>query len=673
MDPKRIFHSLLFRNLVAFLAILGLVVLPILYWYLSDIEKTLSEKLSAQLELIARQGMSRLNPAEVASIRNRTWADTSIYRNIVAALAGIQRDFSVDNAVVYRKLTVGNFVYVADGNRNFSINQAVALHRMFPETFLAANEAWNTGRPGSTRLFTSGNSKWFQVNVPLHLEEEVVAVLMINKFATPIALEIQQRQYQVLAWSISILLLGLIVRWFLTRRQLRPLLTLQRATRQIARGDLDVDLPETRDRSEIGELARDFHQMVADLKAGRSEIEEHHRTLEQRIEQRTREIRDLMLAQVRQAERLEAIGSLSGGIAHDFNNILTPILGYTEMVMARHGSEEDRNKYLERVLEAAHRARDLIARILHVSRPSGDHRRPTDLAKVVGEVLNLMQATLPRTIEVQRRIETHAGTVNADTAQIYTVLMNLCVNASHAMPDKGKLTVLVEEVELDAHPGPDGPVDGPYVKVEVSDTGTGMGEEVLARIFEPFFTTKGEGMGTGLGLPMVKEIVEDHGGFLQVSSRVGSGTAFTLYFPAATDLPEASVPTGPAAISGEEAILFVEDEASIRLMGRMMLESLGYQVTVAEHPLGALEAYRRETGKFDLVIADQSSPQMSGSTLAEEFHRIAPSLPYILTTGLPEPDTAEKLRPGPVNYILPKPYTRDSIGHAVRTVLDQGD
>ncbi|MEE8433713.1 MAG: ATP-binding protein, partial [bacterium] len=374
--------------------------------------------------------------------------------------------------------------------------------------------------------------------------------------------------------------------------------------------------------------------------------------------------------QVQHLERQEAIGRLSGGIAHDFNNILTPIIGYTEIVRSKLPKDGNEANSLERVLEAAHRARNLIARILQFSRPSRQIKRPVRMDEVTKEVLTLMRSTFSRTIEIIEEIDPEIGLVNADVTEIYTALMNLCVNASHAMPDGGELRVGLKEIELDGHQTPGGaPVTGSYVRLVLTDTGTGMPAAVMAKIYEPFFTTKAEGQGTGLGLPTVREIVEKHGGFIEVSSTQGVGTEFRLFFPLYKQEVEESIPARPMSTEGDESILFVEEQASIRGMGRMLLEEMGYQVTLAKDSREALDIFQTGGTKFDLVIAGQSSPHMTGNRLAEELKRISPDFPFILTAATPDPEEEEKFQDGVVNYVLPKPYSRDSLGQAVKKVL----
>ncbi len=290
----RILFSIVTRNIVTFLVILTLIVVPLVYRYLQDVEELMGETIAVRLDTVAQLGRFMLDVEEVAQIRNRIWYETPEYERMVRTLATLQRNFEVDNAVLMRRGAQGRFVYIADGSRQFDINQPVTLHQRFPETLPPARRAWSTGRVGETELFQSGGSKWFQINMPLKVGDEVVAVLLLNKFATPIAAAIDQRQRQILLGMALALGGGIAVWWFLTSRRLRPLLRLTAASRQIAAGELALELPADRSRSEIAALNDAFRTMVADLRQSRAEIEEHNRTLEQRIAGRTREIQSLL-------------------------------------------------------------------------------------------------------------------------------------------------------------------------------------------------------------------------------------------------------------------------------------------------------------------------------------------------------------------------------------------
>ena len=291
---QRIAFSIVTRNIVTFLAILTLVVVPLVYRYLHDVEDLMSDTIKAQLDAVAELGRFMLKVDEVEQVRNLIWSETPENERLLQTLATIQRNFSVDNAVLMRRLPKGQFAYIGDGNRQFQIDQAVELHRAFPETYPPANAAWDAGEPTKTALFHSGDSRWFQVYTPLKQGNKVVALLLLNKFATPIAAAIDKRQRDILIGMLLALAGGIFVWWFVTSRSLRPLIRLQRASNQIAAGDLAIDIPDHRSRSEIGELNRSFRKMVQDLRTSQAAIEEHNRTLEQRIAERTSELQGLL-------------------------------------------------------------------------------------------------------------------------------------------------------------------------------------------------------------------------------------------------------------------------------------------------------------------------------------------------------------------------------------------
>lgn len=668
--PTRYFHSIIFRNIASFLAIVLLIVVPLVSVYLWDIEHSMSETLAAQLELVAQHASQLLEADEIARIQNFIWYETAEYERAVQALAGIEKRFHVDNAVIYRRLQDKRFVYVADGQRSFAINQQVTLHRDFPGTYTAANNAWESGVLGETRLFRSGESKWYQVNLPLTVGNRVVAVLMLNKFATPIALEIRKRQNRILLITLLVMAAGVLLRWYLTRRQLQPLLALRKASQEISNGNLDVEIPAPKGRSEIGELTAGFGKMVADLRASRMELEDHQRTLEKRIEKRTGEIRELLEAQHQHSEKLEAVGTLAGGIAHDFNNILTPIIGYTELTMAQLDDGGREHENMTRVMEAAHRARDLIAQILHFSRQSEDTHRPVKLDSLIKEVLRLMRSTLPKTIEILEELDKETSMVNANATKLHALLINLCVNASHAMPNGGTLRVSLEEVDLAEYRSQEGKTfSGCHARIRVTDTGTGISPEVMERLFEPFFTTKQPGIGTGLGLSAARDLVNTHGGFMEVQSQVGEGSTFSIHFPALKAPEEKDTVRLPPVPRGKETVLFVEDEPEIRMLGKILLDGLGYRVFLAENGLDALKRFQTDPESFDIVVADQYTPNMTGYSLFKKLHKLNPTLPFLITTGLPESVIEEIGDSGDRVPILQKPYTRDDLGRAVAAVL----
>lgn len=287
-------HSLVFKNILMFVAILTVVVVPIAYTYLNSVERLLTDRLAAQVEVVAQRGSAILDPGVVASITDPAQANTPQYAQLRATLNRIQDDFQIDNAVLYRRLPDQKYAYIADGSGNFAINEHVELHDNFPDTYTAANEAWDSGDLGKTKLFSSEDTKWFQTNVPIKRNGQVVALLLINKFATPVAVEIRRQQRMIIAGVSLVAVLGIVAWGIFTTRILKPLRQLRKAASIISTGELNVEIATYTGRDEVRELNAAFSQMVADLKTSRVKLEEYNRTLEARIEERTREIRNLL-------------------------------------------------------------------------------------------------------------------------------------------------------------------------------------------------------------------------------------------------------------------------------------------------------------------------------------------------------------------------------------------
>jgi len=380
--------------------------------------------------------------------------------------------------------------------------------------------------------------------------------------------------------------------------------------------------------------------------------------------------------QFRQAQKMEAIGTMAGGIAHDFNNILGAIIGYTEMAKRRMANDPTVTRYLDAVYQAGTRAISLVRQILTFSRPDeAQERKPVELGAIVAEPLKLLRATIPSTIEFEVSLPADLPAVLADSTQIHQIVMNLCTNAAHAMMDRpGRLGVRLEHFTVDAmlaganpglHPGP-------YVRLSISDTGHGMSEATKARIFEPFFTTKAPGEGTGLGLAVVHGIMQSHGGTITVYSQQGEGTVFHLYFPVTAGEGQAAAAVATAAPTGHgERILFVDDEKPLALLGQNMLEELDYRVESTTNVNEALEMVLARPMDFDLVITDLTMPKMTGTDFAQSLLEIRPNLPIILTTGYSANLTNERVRAMGIRELLLKPLTVQLLGEAVHRALSQ--
>jgi PAS domain S-box-containing protein len=376
--------------------------------------------------------------------------------------------------------------------------------------------------------------------------------------------------------------------------------------------------------------------------------------------------------ELRQVQKLEAIGTLAGGIAHDFNNILFAIMGYAEL-MGKAKSPEAAGRDREELLKAAARGRDLVDRILVFSRRQPTERRPLELGQTVQEAVKLLRAVLPSSIDVRVSIHAKAARILADLTSIHQVVMNLGTNAAQSMPGGGTLEIFVEprylrDSVVRLHPGLH---EGPYGLLTVRDTGVGMEPSVLQRACEPFFTTKSKGSGTGLGLSMVHSIVRAHEGAIDLQSEPGRGTTVVCFFPALPLSPaeervaeEGEPPTGRG-----ERILLVEDEPSLAEMGARRLESLGYHVTVETDAVRALATFRAQPADFDLLLSDYLMPGMPGLELAREVHNIRPELPIVLLTGFIEELPAETIRTAGVRRLIGKPVTLLELGVAVHDVL----
>jgi PAS domain S-box-containing protein len=413
-------------------------------------------------------------------------------------------------------------------------------------------------------------------------------------------------------------------------------------------------------------------------------------------------------AQIRQTQKMEALGTLAGGIAHDFNNMLYAVIGYAELALGDAPKGTLLQSHLQEVVKAANRAKDLVKQILTFSRQTEDELRPVQVKLIVKEALKLLRASLPTTIEIRQNIQSDS-VVLADPAQIQQVLMNLCTNAAHVMREEGGILevslssaecgVRSADLEKDdkhsAFPGPDlthgrngvfqsrcaragrnrqsaiGLAPGPHLRLTVSDTGHGMTPDVMERIFEPFFTTKEVGEGTGMGLSVVHGTVKSLGGTITVDSQPGNGSTFRIYLPLAERELEPEVETEKAVPTGEERILFIDDEQVLANMGKQMLERLGYEVASRTSSIEALELFRAQPDRFDLVITDMTMPNMTGEKLAAEIMNIRPDIPIILCTGFSEHISEEKAKEMGIRTFVMKPLARRDLAGTIRKVLDK--
>ena len=377
--------------------------------------------------------------------------------------------------------------------------------------------------------------------------------------------------------------------------------------------------------------------------------------------------------QLRQAQKMESIGTLAGGIAHDFNNILASIIGFSELALEDAEAQTLQQENLRYVLIAANRAKNLVNQILAFARQSDVEQRPMQPQLILKEALKFIRSTLPTTIRVKEQIQSQT-TILADPTQIHQIIVNLCSNANHAMqPSGGELTISLVDEDIDK-PIAEQPIKiapGRYVRLSVTDSGQGIPESILERIFEPFFTTKEQGKGTGMGLAVVQGIVRSHRGFVTVESVPGKGATFNVFLPemVAPELSEED--EVKPLVGGHEHILFVDDEDPITRMGKQMLERLGYTVTTRTSSVEALELFHAAPRRFDLVMTDMTMPEMTGDRLAQEMIKIRPDIPIILCTGYSQQITAETAATMGIRSYAYKPLVKKQLAATIRAVLDR--
>jgi PAS domain S-box-containing protein len=386
------------------------------------------------------------------------------------------------------------------------------------------------------------------------------------------------------------------------------------------------------------------------------------------------EARELLEIQLRQAHKLEAIGTLAGGIAHDFNNILAIILGYTELALMDIPPDAQPAQNLSEVLKATRRAKDLVQQILTFGRRGeAQARQPVDIVPVIKETLKLLRASLPSTIELKQQISSNVLTILGDSTQLHQVLLNLCTNAAHAMRDvDGILEVEVGEVVLDRLSAKafENLRPGSYVQLTVRDNGHGMDAATVERIFDPYFTTKKVGEGSGLGLAVAHGIVKRHEGGISVQSSPGKGTVFRIFLPRIEDAQaETRIDLMPPR-GGAERILFVDDEVQLAALGQRMLTQLGYHVVAKASSLDAIDLFRSEPNAFDLVITDFTMPHKTGVELSREMLHIRSDIPIVLCTGYSEMVDERTAKEAGIKALAMKPLDSRSLAGLIREVLD---
>jgi len=390
--------------------------------------------------------------------------------------------------------------------------------------------------------------------------------------------------------------------------------------------------------------------------------------------------RALLEAQLRQAQKMEALGTLAGGIAHDFNNLLSTIAGNAQLASDDAHAGRIAHDSISEILRAAQRAKDLVQRILAFSRPQEQRLAPVQLGPVLVEAVRLLRSTLPAGVELSFLDTSQLPDVRADGSQIHQVVMNLVTNAWHALEGRaGRIAISAELKTLDmplviATP----PLNaGEYVRISVIDDGKGMDETTAARIFEPFYTTKAPGQGTGLGLAVVHGIVRSHGGGIVVTSEPGCGSRFDVYLPVSPEEAEVAKPTAnvsaPTQAQGHgEHILYVDDDEALVYLVERFLQRLGYRVSGYTLATDALAAFRADPHTFDLIITDSNMPGMSGLELARELLKVRADAAVVLTSGYLRTEEIEKARALGVMDVILKPNTIEELGPTLKRVLQTG-
>jgi signal transduction histidine kinase/DNA-binding response OmpR family regulator len=383
-----------------------------------------------------------------------------------------------------------------------------------------------------------------------------------------------------------------------------------------------------------------------------------------------------------QAQKMESLGALAGGIAHDFNNILTCILGYTEVAIRKiefgHPAYEDLNQ----ILTAGFQARELVNQILTFSRKQPAQKRKVDLNALVEDGLRLLRSGAPVNVSIETQLPKTGLELFVDPNQLLQVILNLCTNAFHAMPESGgKVTIAAQPIPADSRhrlvremqPGQ------AYVELTVADTGLGMSAETMRRIFEPLFTTKSSSQGTGLGLSIVHGIIRSHGGFIHVESKLGEGSQFRVYLPKGLPVPDIDAPPEVQSLPPEQDrpaasrakhVLIVDDDRDVGRLAARILETFRYEVTALTDPTEAVNLVRNRPTKFDLVLTDLLMPELSGPELARALKKIRPDLPLVLISGLVSSVTEESARRQGFAGLIRKPFEIDQIAKSVAGVLN---
>lgn len=381
-----------------------------------------------------------------------------------------------------------------------------------------------------------------------------------------------------------------------------------------------------------------------------------------------------LVEQLRQSHKMEAIGTLAGGIAHDFNNLLGIILGYAEMVNDATPENSSTKNKMEKIIKAGNRAKDLVSQILLFSRKEAMGTTPIQIHLLIKESLELLRSSIPTTIEIKQKIDSQCGYINANMTKIQQVIMNLCTNAAQSMDENGGiLEIELISTNLSANELLSEPnlSPGPYVQLSVKDNGTGIAQQDLSKIFDPYFTTKEFGKGSGMGLAVVAGIVKSFGGMIKVNSQLGQGTTVFVYFPKVEGTSNEELVDTESLPMGNERALVVDDEEYIVDVTKLRLEHLGYQVTATTSSSEALELFESQPDVFDIVISDQTMPEMTGDDLARKILAIRANIPIIICTGHSSKMDKEKANQIGISAFIMKPVDKELLAKTMRRILDK--
>ncbi len=535
--------------------------------------------------------------------------------------------------IVVGGMGIVTMIVIAPPPVTFSYYAGLILIFMFAYTFLRARFIWATAAGWVIVIFYEFAA--------VFLSHTPVSILINNNF-----------------FFISANIIGMFACYsieYYARRDFYMALLLSQEREKVRKINREL---ENRVRQRTHQLVKTNEELVKEIEANRRAEEEKMR----------------LQIQLQQAQKMEAIGTLAGGIAHDFNNILAAIMGYTEMTLLRQpvrGDNETRQN-LDKILKASQRAKDLVNQILTFSRQRQQEVSAVSMGPIIKEGLSLLRASLPRQIEIVREIATELDTINADPTQIHQILMNLCTNAAHAMEENGgTLTVRLENITVrigDEHHR-DGVNAGEYVRLTVQDTGHGIDENIIERIFDPYFTTKKPGKGTGMGLAVIHGIVKSYNGSITVRSRRGEGTRFQVFFPVAEKAAREEKEREDPPPMGKANILYVDDEDFLVELASQMLEQLQYDVVATESPRQALEIFRRNPYRFDLMITDMTMPHMNGVQLTTAVREVRKDFPVIICTGFSEQINPENAREMGLSGFLLKPFSIRDMAIAIQRAL----